>query len=522
MAVVTDKLRLVNCSNFINDVVNGGYYVFVGFPNASTFYPNWDSSRPDPIDNYLYLNSYRDNILGIKKITSSDVIRVIPKIVWSSGKKYEMYRHDYSVVNTTSVTGSTRLYDSSYYVMNKDYKVYICINNNSQPSNSNTGTISTQEPLHTDLTPRLETDGYMWKYLYTLSPADVLKYDSTDYISVPSSWETSANNEIARIRDNAVFGRIETILVENNNATYPYSGTLNNVSIKGDGSGSNGTGTAKASVEFNEQGSPIKVLVTDFGKDYTFATLDLDSILTPNTSQKAIFNVIIPPPGGHGKNIYTELGAFRALIYSRIENDVTNPDFIVGNQFSRVGIIKGMTSKGSGSLFNTNTGSGVYAFQINEDASSEPYDSIITQENTGAIGNLVSYDLTTKVVKYIQPRANNIDTYADNNSNIQIDYNYLNSSSGIQTTSNYQFKEFDTSTIKIGNNSYTINITTLSNNANSVNVGGTTYYLGQQFNSGMSYPDINTKSGDILYVDNRASVTRSSQQREDIKIILEF
>jgi hypothetical protein len=46
--------------------------------------------------------------------------------------------------------------------------------------------------------------------------------------------------------------------------------------------------------------------------------------------------------------------------------------------------------------------------------------------------------------------------------------------------------------------------------------------LGQYFSNGLSNPDINIKSGEIVYVDNRESVTRSSQQREDIKIILEF
>lgn len=520
MAVVTDKLRLKNCSNFINDVANGGYYIFIGFPNANTLYPNWDSTRPDPIDDFLYLNSYRDNILGVKKITSSDVIRVIPKIVWTSGKKYDMYRHDYSVYNTTPVSSSARLYDSSYYAMNSEYRVYICINNNSLPSNSNTGTISTQEPLHTDQAPRLESDGYMWKYLYTLSPADVLKFDSTNYISVSSNWETTSNSEIATVRDNAVSGRIETVLIEYNNVTYPYFGTLTNVPIKGDGTSSDGTGNAKASVEFDEQGKPSKVTVTDFGKNYTFGTLDLDSILQSTTGNKAIFNVIIPPSGGHGANIYNELGAFRTLVYSRIENDSTNPDFIVGNQFSRIGIIKDVTVNGSTSIFSSNTGSGVYAIKINENASAEVYDSSMTQANTGAIGNLISYDSTTKIVKYIQPRSNNIDTYSVG-SNIEIDYNYANSVAGIQTTSNYKLSNFDNSTFKIGNNSYTVD-TSLTNNANTIVIGSNTYYLGQTFNGGLSSPDINTKSGDILYVDNRASVTRSSQQREDIKIILEF
>lgn len=518
MAVVTDKLRIVNCSNFVNDVSNGSYYTFVGFPNAVSFYPNWDSTRPNPIDDYFYLNSYRDNILGVKKITSSDVIRVIPKNVWTKGKKYEMYRHDYSVYNTTPITSSTRLYDSSFYVMNSEYRVYICINNNPTAGNSREVPVSTQEPLHTDLAPRLESDGYVWKYLYTLSPSDVLKFDSTNYISVPNNWTTTSNAEISRVRDASVNGRIETVIIENNNASYPYFGTLTNVPIRGDGTSTDGASDAKASIEFNEQGKPVKVTVTDGGKGYTFATLDLNSILQPTSGTKTVFNVIIPPPGGHGKNIYDELGAFRALVYSRIENSSTNPDFIVGNQFSRIGIIKNVESNTGIQIFSQDTGSGIYALKINEDASGESYDSIITQSNTGAIGNLISFDSTTKVLKYIQPRTNHIDTYSVD-SNLQIDYQFADSISGIQTSSNYKLSTFDSSQIQIGNNTYTID-TTFS--GNSVTIGATTYYLGQQFTGGLSNPDINTKSGDIVYVDNRASVTRSSQQREDIKIILEF
>lgn len=519
MAIITDKLRIVNCSNFIKNVSEGGYYTFIGFPNFNSLYPNWDSSRPNPVDNTLYSNSYRDNILGVKKITSSDVIRVIPKIVWTRNRKYDMYRHDYSVYNTSPVSSSTRLYDSSYYVMNSEYRVYICINNNSLPSNDNEGTPSTQEPLHTDLAPRTESDGYTWKYLYTLSPGDVLKFDSTNYISVPSDWETTSNAEISRIRDAAVNGKIETIIIENNSPTYPYVGTLTNVPIKGDGS------SGFASIEFNESGNPVKVTVTNGGSGYTFATLDLDSILLPTSgliTSKAIFNVIIPPQGGHGANVYTELGAFRALVYSRIENNSTNPDFIVGNQFSRVGIIKDVSSFGSEQLFTENTGSGVYAIKLNQSSVSESYDSLVTQDNTSATGRLVSFDSDTKVLRYIQTRSDNIDTYAVSDgatTNYQIDYHFANTSSGLQTATNYSQESFDVTTINIGSSIYTVDT---SFNDNKVDVSGTDYYLGQTFTSGLSNPDINIKSGEILYVDNRASVTRSSQQREDIKIILEF
>ena len=515
MAIITDKLRLLNSSNFINDVANGNYYMFVGFPNATSYYPNWDSSRPDPIDNFYYLNSYRDNILGVKKITSTDVVRVIPKIAWTNGKKYEMYRHDYSVYNITPVTGSTRLYDSLFYVMNSEYRVYICINNGSAPSNNNTGVISTQEPLHTDLTPKKESDGYIWKYLYTLFPADVLKFDSTNFIAVPNNWTTTTNQEINRVRTNSVSGKIETILVEYQ-GQYNYSGTLTNVPIRGDGTG------GLASITFDDQSRPVSVQVTNGGSGYTFATLDLDSILAPIGVNKAIFNVIIPPPGGHGANVYTELGSYRVLVYSRIENDSTNPDFIVGNQFSRVGIIKDIRPNGvsdqNSTVFSENSGSGVYALKLTTSTVTEPFDSKITQDNTNAVGNLVSFDTTTKVLKFIQPRTNFVDLYL-NGENYNFDYNYANSISGIQTSNTYKLEQFNSTTIKIGSNSYSVDS---GFSGNSVDIGAVTYYLGQQFSSGLSLPDINIKSGEIIYVDNRESVTRSSQQREDIKIILEF
>jgi hypothetical protein len=121
-------------------------------------------------------------------------------------------------------------------------------------------------------------------------------------------------------------------------------------------------------------------------------------------------------------------------------------------------------------------------------------------------------------LRYIQPRNNNIDTYSVP-PNIQIDYHFADSVSGIQTATQYALNDFDNSTLTIGGNSYTINT---GYTGNEVDIGGTIYYLGQSFNGGLSNPDINIKSGDVVYVDNRASVTRSSQQREDIKIILEF
>ena len=85
------------------------------------------------------------------------------------------------------------------------------------------------------------------------------------------------------------------------------------------------------------------LLFLNGGSGYTFGTLDLESGNAPTGTTNPTFNVIIPPEGGHGADIYRELGAFNSLIYSRIENDTENPDFITGNEIARIGIIQNPT-----------------------------------------------------------------------------------------------------------------------------------------------------------------------------------
>ena len=46
--------------------------------------------------------------------------------------------------------------------------------------------------------------------------------------------------------------------------------------------------------------------------------------------------------------------------------------------------------------------------------------------------------------------------------------------------------------------------------------------LGVTFTDGLANPEINKQTGDIIYIDNRALVTRDARQKEDVKIILEF
>ena len=46
--------------------------------------------------------------------------------------------------------------------------------------------------------------------------------------------------------------------------------------------------------------------------------------------------------------------------------------------------------------------------------------------------------------------------------------------------------------------------------------------MGVNFTNGLANPEINKKTVEIIYIDNRPLIQRDSRQKEDVKIILEF
>ncbi|BCU93697.1 MAG: hypothetical protein CM15mV2_3310 [uncultured marine virus] len=88
--------------------------------------------------------------------------------------------------------------------MNKDFRVYVCINNGSAGITT-IASASLDEPGFTDLEPSaagVSGDGYLWKYMFTVPPADIVKFDSTEYVAVPNDWETTIDADVKVVRDN--------------------------------------------------------------------------------------------------------------------------------------------------------------------------------------------------------------------------------------------------------------------------------------------------------------------------------
>ena len=514
-AIITDQIRILNAKNFVSGVSSSSnaYYSFIGLPNPTDYQSDWNSSPPAPKDNFREENDYWDTMVALKKINASDVRQVIPKRTWTSGTTYDMYRHDYSVTNTASVSGATNLYSAFYYVMNSDFRIYVCLQNGTDPNNPN-GKPSLDEPTFTDLEPRSagsSGDGYIWKYLYTIKPTEVVKFESTDFMPVPANWSTSSDN--AAVRDNAVDGSIKIVTVTNAGVGLGTANqTYTRVPIQGDGTGAECTVTVGADSKISG------VTVSNQGSGYSYGSINLQGGGVPTGTTIPTFDVIMSPQGGHGADVYRELGAYNVLLYSRIENDNENPDFITGNQIARVGVVEN-PEVSSGSVLTSDKASALNALKltgVGYSSATFTADSYFTQTvatGSTAVGRVVTYDQTTGVLKYWQDKSI---------------VGFTSTGIGVTNpTYGFDLKEFTASPDAGG--SVTIVPSSGSNLAIDTSFTGITtiinnrtYYLGQSFTSGVAGPEVKKHVGNIIYVDNRPSITRSSNQKEDIKIILQF
>jgi len=502
-AFVTDQFRILNAGSFVESISNNSYYAFLGLSNPTSpdpafgRDPNWNTSTTNnPVDNFEYLSHYRDTSLFGKKITSENARRVIRKVEWVANTPYDMYRHDYRQGNEAPVSKTVRLYDANYYVVTSEFKVYICIDNGSStPDGTNpTVTGSTIEPTQTDVEPSVAgSDGYRWKYLFSISPSDVIKFDSTEYITVPNDWLTTTDSSIQTIREGGNSdtnnNQIKAVYIEDGGSGYTTGATAD---ILGDGTGGKVSITAPGGVITD-------VTVTNGGKGYTYGIINL-----PATGNPAKLIPIIPPSKGHGYNIYEELGTDRVLMYARFDD--STKDFPIDTKFAQVGIIKNPeTFAGTGVTFTGNAFSSLSGIGLSE-SRDVTIGEQITQSVTGAKGYVASFDKDTKVLKYYQDRSLCFGN--------KVDQTISNSTTNIIAFDSTNIIEFSQSG---GTASINTNL-----DGSVVVVNNKQINLGVNFTDGLANPEINKKTGDIIYIDNRPIVERDSRQKEDIKIILEF
>ena len=484
-AIITNKFTIHNQEQFVESFTETAanvYYLGIGRPQAfatstrgdlRTENEGTDAAPLTPVDSIGDEFYTFDDMLAAKKVTSSDVSICVPRRNWATATVYDYYRHDYGnrvtggTTTQTSTSGSSNLFDATFYVMSSTYNVYKCLDNNG-------GANSTVEPTGTSSSILTTGDSYKWKYMYTLSASQQSNFLSTDFMAVATNSTVSSA---------AVNGAVNIVKIKTAGSGGT-NGTHTGVAIRGDGS----SGVATVTVS---GGAVTAVAVTNVGSGYTFAYIrNADIVSAGATSLSgAELDCIIEPKGGHGYNAIKELGGFFVMMNTNFEAGETSNtgDFTTANDFRRVTLMRDIYSGGSAATATTLRGT--KAVLVTSPSGNYTADEEINQATTGAVGKVVEWDSSNNILYYIQTKFN--DEGVDSNGN-------LTAFSGANV------------------------ITGQGSSVTSTPSSSSTTVDSIVFTSGYNSGEIDADTGDIMYVENRSPITRAADQTENVKLIIEF
>jgi hypothetical protein len=194
-------------------------------------------------------------MIAAKKVGSADVSHVVTRHNWTTGRHYSMFtdtevlsellstRTSQTLANTAG-TGTTTTSLYPMYVMNTNFNVYKCLYNAEiEISGANYPQVSTVEPTAVSTAagaPAALADGYIWKYMYSISASDALKFVTSSYIPVKQLRDANAHGNTGS------------------------AGGLGSGGVKNDGSD-------QATIEFNTVNGALDVFVVDTdGGSYHF------------------------------------------------------------------------------------------------------------------------------------------------------------------------------------------------------------------------------------------------------------
>ena len=496
-AIITEKFRSHNATNFYESFTESSpntYYLFIGkaTPFTTGTSGGSDSSPSTPADSVSREFYNWDAMIAAKKIPSTDITYALPRRDWSNGTTYDMYDDDISSSNTAT-SGATNLFDSSFYFITSDYRVYKVLDNNGGSAYSGS------EPTSTSTSP-FALGGYVLKYMYALTASEAAKYLTTDYMPV---------SDDSTVTTAATDGKIESLSIT---AGSGYTDGTYYAAVYGDGT-SAGTSsgaivritvssgsiasfglTAGSDTTIHDGAAAYTYGTVNLGASYTFSAAALSSSSSMGSGTGGAVGVIISPKNGHGYSAINELGGHYVMTATTLTQD-EGDDVSTANDFREVGLVVDPTTYGTSTVASASTARMTFAVKFSSSSGTFDADEKISN-SSGAIGKVVEWDSTNSILYYHQERFGDYGT---------------NSTTGAYTAFS------GTGTITGGTSGATG--TPSSSSTETVTLANNNTIA---FTSGYANPELQPDSGDIIYIENRKPIQRASDQTEDIKLIIEF
>ena len=442
-AIITDRLK----KQFIQDIYDGAEdsatYYYIGIGRSE----DWDSAdiTPTPVNRSRDDKLFRHSLQSV--ISASAYSFVVPRYNWTSGTTYSAF--------SDNVSGQP-----SYYVITDENKVYLCIRQGKDTNG--TAVVSTVQPDHTDTSLTEEVDGYVWKYLYTVTTSAANSYLTANFFPVKfvdSAAPVDPDFQQFVIQNAATSKPIVGYRVINAGTGYTSDPT---VSVVGDGSGAGAravvttTGVIGAiEVDDSAGGFPL-------GVGYNSANV----VISGGGGTGAAAVPIYGPPGGLGADPRDDLKSV-AIMFNVKPAGTVNGDFIINNDFRQIGLIRNPTQYDSAAAFTDTQGRALRAMNLSSITGTFAADDVITGGTSTASAVIDYFDGASQL------------------------WYHQNEDTGF-----IAFEDGESVTTAVA-----------SATADSAAVA----------------PELDPYSGDLLYIDNRTqSISRSVTQTEDIKIVIQL
>ena len=531
-AIITSNFRTTNAKKLKQQVSSSSVYVGIGKSDvwSLTTSDTTDTTPFTPADTLDQLGEARSNLIGLKKIVGTEIAHVVPRgaNTWTSGSSYYAWDSD-----------DPSIFDKAFYIITSEFKVYKCIK---APAAA-----SSIQPTQTLTDPTAESDGYTWKYMYTTGVEDAEKFLTNSYmpvktisLSAEATLAVSSSSSVTAIltetideitigmtvaganisgtpvvsaingsvltlstaqtltaadiltftwaldsdaeaqlteadyaqylnqkasRDSSTAAGIERIEVTAGGTGYSSAPT---VTITGDGTGATATATVSG-------GAVTAITVTGKGTNYRV----VDVTFSGGGGSDAAARAVLAPKGGHGTDPVSELGGFFISLNTKLDGN-DGGDLTVGNDFRQIMLLN----------------------------KPRVYSTI------APLAGLVATADTLKATNYVEIDTGNT---THNATDFSVDELIVGQTSGAQayvvekdTVNDYlRYHQND----KTGYTAFT--------DAEDI-VGQTSAKTATLDTPAVGNPEVDRSSGEVLFLENRDPISRTTTQIEDIKVIIEF
>jgi hypothetical protein len=350
-----------------------------------------------------------------------------------------------------------------YYIKNDQNQVYICLETG-RDANGNI-VPSTVEPL----TPNDDSfrlgDNYVWKFLYTISAGDANSFMSSNFMPVKVQGATDSNSTGIEIRHASVQNHTKPAMITSLILTDGGTGFTNVPSV----TITSPSGTGASAYAYIDSGLGIVTHIEMKGDSSTLAH-GRNYFNVPNVTiaggggSGATARAVVAPDSGVGRDAREDLRSTAVMFHSQLlPND---SDFIVGQDFRQVSLWRDPRQQ-NGVLFTDLTGNALDKLTVSSTITSFTRDKKMQGQTSLAVA------------------------YVDHIDSNEIYYHQTDSTGFLAFQDGEALQE--------------------TNGAGDAII-----------DSALISPKYDDRTGDILYIDNRAAILRDATQTEDVKIIISF